>query len=343
MLDIQKGIVELQMGSGGRANDMLIKEVFLSSFPKNPLPYSCNDQAVFGGFEHGKIAFTTDSHIVKPLFFKGGDIGTLAVNGTVNDLAVGGAKPLYLSASFIIAEGFPLSDLKRIAESMGKTAEKAGVFIVTGDTKVVDKSSCDGVFINTAGVGFVPNGVDLSATKISEGDVVLVSGNLGQHETVIMAQREGMGFDVDLSSDCAALNTLTADIMAAGGESVKCMRDLTRGGLAAALNEIVGAAGCSILLEEDKIPVLPKVKAVCQALGLDAFNLANEGKLVAFVKENAKDDVLAAMRANPLGKDAEIIGRVILSDWQPEVIVNTVGGGKRLLEWAYGDYLPRIC
>jgi hydrogenase expression/formation protein HypE len=343
MLDIQNGIVELQMGSGGRANDMLIKEVFLSSFPKNPLSYSCNDQAVFGGFEHGKIAFTTDSHIVKPLFFKGGDIGTLAVNGTVNDLAVGGAKPLYLSASFIIAEGFPLSDLKRIAESMGKAAEKAGVFIVTGDTKVVDKSSCDGVFINTAGVGFVPNGVDLSATKISEGDVVLVSGNLGQHETVIMAQREGMGFDVDLSSDCAALNILTADIMAAGGESVKCMRDLTRGGLAAALNEIVGAAGCSILLEEDKIPVLPKVKAVCQALGLDAFNLANEGKLVAFVKENAKDDVLAAMRAHPLGKDAEIIGRVILPDWQPEVIINTVGGGKRLLEWAYGDYLPRIC
>jgi len=343
MLDIKNGIVELQMGSGGRANDMLIKEVFLSSFPQNPLPYTCNDQAVFDNFNSGKIAFTTDSHIVKPLFFRGGDIGTLAVNGTVNDLAVGGAKPLYLSASFIIAEGFPLSDLKKIAESMGKAAEKAGVFIVTGDTKVVDKSSCDGLFINTAGVGFVPKDVDLSATKVTAGDSVIVSGFLGQHETVIMSQREGMGFDVDLSSDCAALNTLTADILAAGGDKVKCMRDLTRGGLAAALNEIAAVCGASMLLDENKIPVLPQVKAVCDALGLDALNFANEGKLVVFVKPDVKDKVLAAMRKNPLGENAEIIGEVITSEWQPEVIINNENGGKRLLEWAYGDYLPRIC
>ncbi len=343
MLDIKNGIVELQMGSGGRANDMLIKEVFISSFPKNPLQYSCNDQAVFDCPAGSRIAFTTDSHIVKPLFFKGGDIGTLAVNGTVNDLAVGGAKPVYLSASFVIAEGFPLSDLKRIAESMGRAAEKAGVFIVTGDTKVADRASCDGLFINTAGVGFVPVGVDLSASKVSVGDAVIVSGNLGQHEAVIMSEREGMQFDTSLSSDCAALNTLTADILAAGRDGVVCMRDLTRGGLAAALNEIVGAAGVSVMLDEAKIPVLPEVKALCDALGLDALNFANEGKLVAVVKADVKDKVLAAMKANPLGRDAEIIGQAVATDWQAEVIINTESGGKRLLEWAYGDYLPRIC
>lgn len=343
MLDLRNGITELQMGSGGRANNMLIREVFLDSFPKNPLPYSCNDQAVFDCFGKGKIAFTTDSHVVKPLFFEGGDIGSLSVNGTVNDLSVGGAVPLYLSASFVIAEGFPLSDLKKIAESMGRAANEAGVFIVTGDTKVVDKSSCDGLFINTAGVGFVPEGVDLSATKVCPGDTVIVSGALGQHEMMIMSLREGINFETHLTSDSSPLNSLTSDILKVGGSSVKCMRDLTRGGLAAALNEIADVCGNSICLNEASIPVLPEVQSLCEVLGIDALNLANEGKIVVFVEPSAAERVLEVMKSNVYGNDSRIIGTVENSDWKPEVTMDTVIGGRRLIEWAYGNHLPRIC
>lgn len=348
MLDIENGITELQMGSGGRANAALINEIFIASFPKNPLPFTDNDQAVFdfSAFGAGKAAFTTDSHIVNPLFFNGGDIGTLAVNGTINDLAVGGAVPLYLSAAFVIAEGFPLSDLKRIAESMGQAARQAKVFIITGDTKVAEKAAMpSGVFINTAGVGFVKKGIELAAEKADASDVVIVSGSLGEHEISVLAAREGISFDREVKSDCAALHTLTQDMLAAAPYGmIKCIRDLTRGGLAAALNEIALSSVTEILIKEEKIPVLPDIKAAADIFGFDVLNLANEGKIVVIVKQDAADSVLAAMRKNPLGRQAEIIGSVVNKNVQsPIVKMLSVSGGTRLVQWLYGSELPRIC
>lgn len=332
--------VLLGHGSGGKMSAELIQSVFLPAF-HNPLLSNLNDQAVLP-LAGARLAFTTDSFVVSPRFFPGGDIGHLAVNGTVNDLAMGGAQPLYLSASFILEEGLPVGELQRVVDSMAAAARTAGVQIVTGDTKVVERGSADGLFITTAGVGLVPAGLDLGTHRIAPGDVVIVSGTMGDHGVAILTLRSGMDFSVHLQSDTACLSGLAAAVLAAGGDGVKAMRDPTRGGLAATLNEFAQAAGTSILLDEAAVPVRPEVRGVCELLGLDPFNVANEGKLVAVVAPEAAPAVLAAMREHPLGHNAAAVARV-LAEEPGMVYVRTQVGGTRPLEYPSGEQLPRIC
>ena len=339
-LDLEHGRVEMNHGAGGRAMNELIEQLFKSEFD-NPLLNQANDQARFPA-PAGNMVMSTDSFVISPLFFPGGNIGNLAVHGTVNDLAMGGAVPLYLSAGFILEEGFPLGQLAAIARSMAVAAREAGVRIVTGDTKVVERGKADGVFINTAGVGHLSPGVELSGERPRPGDKILVSGSMGDHGVAIMSLRAGMRFTTALESDCASLHGLVADMMTAGADAIRCLRDPTRGGLAATLNELADQSGTGMRLVEKAIPVREQVRGACELLGLDPLNVANEGKLVAIVEAQAADQLLAAMRAHPLGCDAAIIGEVIDDSMQLVRMVTRVGG-ERVIDWLHGEQLPRIC
>jgi len=285
---------------------------------------------------------TTDAYVVSPLFFPGGDIGSLAVHGTINDLAMAGAAPLYLSASFIIEEGFPLADLAKIAQSMAAASREAHAPVITGDTKVVERGKADGVFISTTGVGVVPEGLALSGDRARPGDVVLLSGSIGDHGVAILSKRENLDFDCEILSDSAALHGLVAEMIAAAGPSLRLMRDPTRGGLAATLNEIAQQSGVGFRIEEAAIPVKPGVAAACELLGLDPLNVANEGKLVAIAAPDGAPALLQAMRAHPLGRDAAIIGKVV-ADERRFVQMNSSFGGARIVDWLAGEQLPRIC
>ncbi len=326
-------------GSGGALSHALISEVFVTAFG-NPLLSPLNDQAVFT-LPSSRLAFTTDSYVVSPIFFPGGDIGKLSVCGTINDLAVGGARPVYLSASFIIEEGLSVDDLTRVARSMAAAAREAGVLIVTGDTKVVERGKGDGVFINTAGIGVVADGVELSPALIRPGDVVICSGTIGDHGMAIMTRREGLEMDVPVESDCAPLHSLVADMLASGA-GIRAMRDPTRGGLATILNEFASTAGCGFLIREDDVPVREAVRGACELLGFDPLYLANEGKLVAVVAKESVQTVLAAMRNNPLGANAAVIGEAVEKP-AATVLLETSIGNRRILDMLSGEQLPRIC
>lgn len=288
-----------------------------------------------------KIAFTTDSYVVQPLFFPGGDIGTLAVNGTVNDLSMSGAKPLYLSIGLIIEEGFPMEGLARVTESVRAAAEEAGVKIVTGDTKVVDKGKGDEIFVNTAGIGIINHKLNIGPKTIREGDVIILNGDIGRHGMAIMAAREGLGFETTIESDCASLSGLVQDIISSGVQ-VHCMRDLTRGGLVSALNELAEDSNSEILIEEDSIPVREEVQGACEILGFDPLYVANEGKLVIFVPENDADNCLRVMKKHRHGKDSAVIGKV-LSIGKNIVKLKSKIGTTRILDMLSGEQLPRIC
>ncbi|ANW03237.1 hydrogenase expression/formation protein HypE [Bradyrhizobium icense] len=339
-LDVKNGRIDLSHGAGGRAMAQLISGLFHEAFGNEWLARG-NDQAAFD-VGAGRMVMTTDGYVVSPLFFPGGNIGSLAVHGTINDVAMGGARPLYLSASFIIEEGFRFSDLKTIADSMGEAARAAGVYIITGDTKVVERGKADGLFISTTGVGVLADGLDLSAEKARVGDRVLVSGSLGDHGTAIMSRRQNLAFETEIVSDSAALHDLVALMVAAGGSSIRVMRDPTRGGLAAMLNEIAHQSGLGFRLQEEAIPVKPAVAAACELLGLDPLHVANEGKLVAIVAPDMADAVLAAMKAHPLGCDAADIGEAVADNHQ-FVQMSTGFGGGRIVDWLAGEQLPRIC
>ena len=331
--------VSLGHGSGGKLSAELMRDVFLPAFHNETLD-RLDDQAVLR-IGKSRVAFTTDSFVVKPLFFRGGDIGSLAVHGTINDLAMGGATPLYLSTGFIIEEGFPLETLHRIAASMGRAARQCGVQIVTGDTKVVDRGSGDGVFINTTGLGVVPEGVSLSAGQARPGDAVILSGFIGDHGIAILAERSGLEFDSPVESDSAPLHTLVADMLEST-HAIRCMRDPTRGGVSSSLNEIAVQSGVGIQLEEEKIPVREEVRGACEMLGLDPLYVANEGKLLAIVDSSVADSLVDVMRRHPLGGEARRIGTVRGDDagW---VTLRTVFGTTRIVDMLAGDQLPRIC
>ena len=331
--------VQLGHGGGGRLMRGLIEQVFLPAFA-NPALEARHDSAVVA-LAGARVAVTTDSYVVSPLFFPGGDIGTLAVYGTVNDLAMAGAEPLCLSAGFILEEGFPLEDLRRIVASMQAAARQATVDIVAGDTKVVDRGKGDGCFITTTGVGLVPAGVDIAPARVRPGDAVLVSGDLGRHGIAILSVREGLAFEAPIESDCGPLAPLVTALRAAGIE-VHCLRDLTRGGLAAALNEIALSAGVGIEVDETQVPVSEAVAGACELLGLDPAYVANEGRLVAFVPGEAAARALETLRIHPAGRGAAWIGRV--TETPPgTVTLRTRLGGRRLLDLLSGEQLPRIC
>ena len=327
-------------GGGGKLGNELVEHLFLPAF-RNPELENLGDAAVLdlGG---GKLAMSTDSFVVQPLFFPGGSIGELAVNGTVNDLAVSGAEPKFLSASFILEEGFPLSQLAAIVEAMAKSAATAGVKIVTGDTKVVERGHGDGCYINTAGVGLLRPGISVGPQRAQAGDVILVSGTIGDHGMAIMSVREGLEFESQIRSDCAALNGLIAEVLAAAGAGIHTMRDPTRGGLASTLNEIAQASGVGVEIDEPSLPVRPEVQSACELLGLDPVYVANEGKAVFFVAPEAADRVLAVLRAHPLGKDAARIGRVT-AEHKGMLVARTAMGSNRVIPTQIGEQLPRIC
>jgi len=330
----------LAHGSGGVMSHELIRDVFARYF-SNPHLDALNDAAIMDALPPGRIAMTTDSYVVQPLFFPGGNIGELAVCGTVNDLAVTGATPYFLSVGFILEEGLPVETLTRIVKSMAETARKAGVQIVTGDTKVVDRGAADGVFINTAGLGVVPPGVDLNPSYLRPGDVLLVNGPVGDHGMAVMMQREGLSFSSTLVSDTAPLNHLIAGVLQAVPGQVRCMRDATRGGLATVLNEWA-ENGPGLHIVEQDIPVRDEVRAACEFLGLDPLYAANEGKVVMATSPEAAPVVLAAMRAHPLGHSAAVIGQV--TDAHPgRVVLETPYGARRIIQMLTGAQLPRIC
>ncbi len=326
-------------GGGGKLSHDLVTHLFAPLFD-NPLLAPLDDQAVFG-LNGARLAFTTDSFVVKPIFFPGGDIGELAVNGTVNDLAMSGAQPLYLSAGFILEEGFSLDDLTRVTHSMAEAAKCAGVQIITGDTKVVEKGHGDGVYINTAGIGAVPTGVNIAAANARAGDAILLSGAIGLHGIAILSQREGLRFDAEIVSDCAPLNDLVARMLDVTRD-LHALRDPTRGGIASTLNEIAEAAHIGVEIDERAVPVPRDVAAACEMLGLDPFYVANEGKLVAFVPPEFAPRVLDTMRAHPLGRDAAIIGRAV-NEHPGMVVARTPIGATRVVDMMIGEQLPRIC
>ncbi|MDO9599517.1 MAG: hydrogenase expression/formation protein HypE [Azoarcus sp.] len=342
-LDLRSGRIDLNHGAGGRATAQLVAELFGRAFD-NPWLAQGNDGAVLPAPAAGeRLVMSTDGHVVSPLFFPGGDIGSLAVHGTVNDLAVMGARPLYLSASFILEEGFPLAELKRIVDSMAAASRAAGVAVVCGDTKVVEQGKGDGVFIATTGIGALPPGRTPGGACARPGDVVLVSGSMGDHGMAIMAVREAIAFESEIRSDSAALNGLVEALFGAvPGSDVHVLRDPTRGGLATTLNEITRQSGTGMMIEEAAIPVHPQVAAACELLGLDPFYLANEGKLVVICAPARADQALAALRAHPLGANAARIGQVI-EDQHGFVQLRTALGGMRMLDWLSGEPLPRIC
>jgi hydrogenase expression/formation protein HypE len=334
-----KDTVLLGHGSGGTLSADLIREIFLPAF-QNPVLDRLDDQAIVT-INGSRLAFTTDSFVVKPLFFPGGDIGSLAVHGTINDLAMGGAKPLFLSAAFILEEGLSIEVLRRVVQSMRHAATAAGVSIVTGDTKVVEKGSGDQLFINTTGIGVVPEGVNLSANRARPGDSVVLSGTIGDHGIAILAQRAGLEFDSRIESDSAALHGLVSEMLVVSQE-IRCMRDPTRGGMSSSLNEIAVTSKVGIELIEREIPVREDVRGACEMLGLDPLYVANEGKLVAIVPPEVAPDLLAAMRRHPLGRNASIIGKVCDSH-HGLVTVRTDLGTHRIVDMLSGDQLPRIC
>ncbi len=339
-LDLRAGLVDLSHGAGGRASAQLIDEIFRAAFD-NPLLNRGDDQAAFD-VPAGRMVMSTDGYVISPLFFPGGDIGSLAVHGTINDLAMAGARPLHLAAGYIIEEGFPLGDLDRIARSMAHAARDAGVAIVTGDTKVVERGKGDGVFITTTGIGLVPPGLDLSANRARPGDLVILSGSIGDHGVAVMSKRSNLGFETDILSDSAALHGLVADIVREAAGALRVMRDPTRGGLAAALNEIAQSSRVGFLIDEERIPVRPEVAAACELLGLDPLYVANEGKLVAIVAPEAATAVVTAMRAHPRGRNAVLIGAVTDDDLCFVQVTTSFGGG-RIVDWLAGEQLPRIC
>lgn len=332
--------IQLSHGSGGQMSNDLITRLFLWAFDNEQLNKQ-DDQALLeiGG---KKLSFTTDSFVVDPIFFPGGDIGELAVNGTVNDICMNGARPLYLSCGFIIEEGFPLSDLQKIVVSMRDSAKRAGVKIVTGDTKVVNKGKGDKIFINTSGIGIVEHDYVISSCNLKPDDVVIVSGSMADHGVAILSRREGLAFETPIESDTAALNSLVAAILEAGGSAVHAMRDPTRGGLAATLNEFARMSKKGIRVYENRIPVKAPVAGACEILGLDPLYVANEGKLVAVVAGAKAETVLAAMKAHEQGREAAIIGEV--TSEQPETVtMMTRIGGWRMVDMPVGEQLPRIC
>jgi hydrogenase expression/formation protein HypE len=331
--------VLLAHGSGGELSHELVTSIFARTFD-NPVLHPLDDSAVIS-VAGARWAFTTDSYVVTPIFFPGGDIGKLAVCGTVNDLSMSGARPLFLSTGFIIEEGFSISDLKKIVGSMQKTASEAGVQIATGDTKVVNRGGADGIFINTSGIGLIPPGIIISGSNARPGDQVLLSGPIGDHGVAILSAREGLQFSTALESDCAPLNGLVAKMIAASPE-IRCLRDPTRGGLASTLNELARQSGVGIWVEERRIPVKEEVRGACELLGFEPWNLANEGKLVAVVSAEAAEAILNAMRAHPLGRDAVRIGEV-RKEPPGKVLLRTSIGSTRILDMMVGEPLPRIC
>jgi len=338
-VDFANGCVDMSHGAGGRAMAQLIDELFVPAFDNEWLR-QMNDQACFA-VPAGRMVITTDSHVVSPLFFPGGDIGCLAVHGTINDVAMAGAHPLYLAAGFILEEGFPLAELQRIVLSMAHAAREAGVPVIAGDTKVVERGNGDGVFITTTGVGVVPPGIDISGDRAQPGDRVIVSGMIGDHGVAIMSFRENLSFGTTIRSDTAALHGLVAAMLQAA-PGIHCLRDPTRGGLATTLNEFARQSGVGFRLVESAIPIQPQVSAACELLGLDPLYVANEGKLVAVCAAQDTEQLLAAMRAHPLGREAVQIGEVI-EDAHHFVQMQTSFGGARLVDWLTGEQLPRIC
>jgi hydrogenase expression/formation protein HypE len=338
----QHTTVQMAHGGGGRFMRALIEDMFLPAFRSrgaaNLAP--AHDSAVLAVGGH-RVAFTTDTFVVSPLFFPGGDIGRLAVFGTVNDLAMAGAKPAWLSAAFILEEGLPMETLRRIVESMRQAAEEVGVKIVTGDTKVVDRGKGDGIFINTAGIGLVPDGIEISPARVAAGDVILVSGDLGRHGIAIMSVREGLGFEGALESDCASLSGLVESLVSLGTD-LHCLRDLTRGGLAAALNEIAADARVGMELDETAIPIAPPVASACEILGLDPLYVANEGRLVAMVAASSAPRALEILRSHAVASNAAIIGQVTAA--RPGTVeVRSPLGGRRIVDLLSGEQMPRIC
>ena len=338
-LDLKNGRVEMIHGAGGKAMSQLIDQLFVSRFD-NPILNEQNDQASLA-IPASKIVMATDSHVITPIFFPGGDIGSLSVHGTVNDVVMSGAKALYLSCGFILEEGYPLSDLVKIIDSMSKAAEEAGVKIVTGDTKVVEKGKGDGVFINTTGIGVLTDGIERGANKIQPGDKIIVSGTLGDHGVAIMSLRENLTFETTIESDSQSLHDLVK-IMTEHTPEICCMRDPTRGGLAATLNEIALQADLGIQLYEDDIPIKEQVRSACEFLGLDPLYVANEGKLIAFCPADKADALLATMQSHPQGIDAAIVGEAFADD-NNFVQLKTSFGGMRMVDWINGEQLPRIC
>jgi hydrogenase expression/formation protein HypE len=354
-LDLKRGCVDLSHGGGARATQQLIETVFLPAFAAADADAGLlrgDDGAVLPPPRPGeRLVMASDGHVVSPLFFAGGDIGSLAVHGTINDVAMMGARPLYLSAGFILEEGFALAELTRIAQSMGQAARDAGVSIVCGDTKVVERGSGDGVFINTTGVGVLPPQRQLSGTLARPGDRVLLSGSIGDHGMAILSRRESLAFDSGIASDTAPLHTLVAALLAAvpstaegddPARGLRVLRDPTRGGIAGALNEIAMQSGVGIELREAAIPVKPQVAAACEFLGLDPLYVANEGKLIAICAAADAEKLLTTMRMHPLGADAAIIGTVT-DDPRHFVQMQTAFGGRRMVDWLSGEQLPRIC
>ena len=329
----------LAHGSGGELSHELVASLFVKAF-RNPFLDPLDDTAVVK-VEGTRLAFTTDSYVVTPLFFPGGDIGKLAVCGTVNDLSMSGARPLFLSAGFIIEEGFSLESLEKIVSSMKGTAGLAGVQIVTGDTKVVNRGGADGIFINTAGIGSIPEGVNISGSLARPGDRVLLSGSIGDHGVAILSSREGLRFSTALQSDCAPLNGLVAGMLETSLK-IRCLRDPTRGGLSSTLNELARQSNVGIWVDETRIPIKEEVRGACELLGFDPFILANEGKLVAIVAEEVAEAILKRMKAHPLGRDAALIGEV-REEPRGKVLLRTSIGSTRIVDMMVGEPLPRIC
>lgn len=341
-IDFKHGRIDMNHGAGGRVGAQLIDELFARAFDNDYLRQG-NDGALLDVPAGHRLVMATDAHVISPLFFPGGDIGSLAVFGTVNDVAMLGATPLYLSASFILEEGFELAQLKRIVESMASASRECGVPIVTGDTKVVERGKGDGVFISTTGLGVVPQGRNIGGANARPGDVILLSGSIGEHGVAVLSQRESLQFETSIASDSAALHTLVAAMLAHVPEgAVRVLRDPTRGGLGTTLNEIAQQSKVGMLLQEALIPVLPQVAGACELLGLDPLYIANEGKLVAIVAPEAASAVLAAMRAHPLGQRAAQIG-LVSEDANYFVQMSTNFGGRRVVDWLSGEPLPRIC
>jgi hydrogenase expression/formation protein HypE len=345
-LDVRNGRVDMNHGAGGRASAQLIEEIFLRAFD-NPYLRQGNDGATLPlppeALQGARLVMATDAHVVSPIFFPGGDLGSLAVHGTLNDVAMLGARPLYLTASFILEEGYPLADLQRIAQSMGDAARHAGVPIVTGDTKVVEQGKGDGVFISTTGLGVVAAGVMIGGDQARVGDAVLVSGTLGEHGVAVLSKRESLDFETTIESDSAALHGLVAALLQAlPAGSVHVLRDPTRGGLATTLNEITRQSGVGMLLDEASIPVLPQVQAACELLGLDPLYIANEGKMIVVCAPEVASAALTTLRAHPLGANACQVGTVT-QDPHHFVQMQTRLGGRRVVDWLSGEQLPRIC
>ena len=327
------------MAAAAKLSAELVQHLFLPAFGNAQLD-RLGDSAVLP-LHSGRLAVSTDSFVVQPLFFPGGNIGELAVNGTVNDVSMSGARPLVLTAGFILEEGLPLELLGRVVESMAAAARTAGVTIIAGDTKVVDKGHGDGLYINTSGLGLIPDGVDIGPDKARPGDLVILSGTMGDHGMAVMSVREGLEFETAITSDCAALNGLIGDILAVTRD-IHVLRDPTRGGVAASLNEIAGASQVGILLEERRLPVNRAVRSACELLGLDPLFVANEGKVLVIVPSERADDVLATMRRHPLGTEAAIIGQVV-AEHLGTLVMQTGLGGKRVVAMQIGEQLPRIC